>query len=167
MSVFLIVMFGVYSAYEACQALFWRANAKTQVQQSVRMAIERMSRELRMAGYDPSGTGQVAVQNATSASLEFITDVDDNNSSDLVKYDRDAATGTLRRSVKAWTGTGWGPATVSVLATNANGLSFQYFPSAAVPGLKRIEISIQTSMPVPTQPTQQFQMTTDVLLRNL
>jgi hypothetical protein len=126
-----------------------------------------MRQDLRMAGYDPSGTGQPAVQNATGASLEFVTDVDDNNVSDLVRYDLASASGTLRRTVRAWAGTTWGPATVSLLATGVANLSFQYFPSAAVPGLKRIGISLQASKPVPTQPTQQFQVATDVLLRNL
>ncbi len=167
MSLLLIVLFGIYIVYDTCQATFWRASAKTQIQQSARMAMEQMRQELRMAGYDPSGTGQPAVQNATGTSLEFVTDTDADNISDLVRYDFDATSGTLRRTVRVWTGTGWGPATVSILATNAANLSFQYFPSATVPGLKRIGISLQESKPVPTQPTQQFQIVTNVLLRNL
>ncbi len=166
-SLFLIVLFGIYAAYDAFQPTFWRASAKTEAQQSARVAVERMRQELRVAGYDPSGTGQSAVQNATSTSLEFVADVDDDNVSELVRYEFDSTAHSLRRSVRVWTGTGWGSATVSILATNVTGLSFQYFPSATIPGLKRIGISLQASKAVATQPTQQLQVATDVLLRNL
>ena len=120
-----------------------------------------------MAGYDPSGTAQAAVQNPTSTSVEFVTDADDNNTSDLVQYDRDATARTIRRTVKSWTGTGWGSASVKTLAANVNALTFQYFPNSAVPGMKRIRITIQTSEQIPGQPTQQHQVYTDVFLRNL
>ncbi len=166
-SLFLVVLFGVYAAYEPCQALFGRANAQAQIQGSARMAIERMSRDLRMAGADPSGTGQPAVQRATSARLAVITDVDGNNVSDLVTYSLDAPSGTLRRAVQAWTGTGWGPAAESILARDVVDLRLQYLPTAAVPGLKRIAIRLQTARPVPFQPPQQFEVTTEVFLRNL
>lgn len=121
-----------------------------------------------MAGYDPSGTGQAGVQNPTSSSVEFVTDADDNNTSELVKYDRDATAKTIRRTVKSWTGAAWSTtASVTTLAANVDALTFQYFPSSAVPGMKRIQIIIQVSGQVPTQPTQQYQVSTDVFLRNL
>jgi Tfp pilus assembly protein PilW len=166
-SVFLLILLGVYLIYDTSQATFSRAEARASIQHEARSAMEEMRRELRMAGYDPSATGQTAVQNPTSASLEFITDVNDDNISDLVRYDRDATAKTIRRSVRSWTGTGWGSATVTTLATNVDGLAFQYFPSAAMPGLQRIGIAIQASETVPRQATQQQQVVTDVFLRNL
>jgi hypothetical protein len=107
------------------------------------------------------------VQNPASTSLEFITDVDGDNVSVLVSYDRDATAKTIRRSVRSWTGTGWGTASVTTLATNVDGLAFQYFPSAAMPGLQRVRITIQASETVPRQPIQRQQVVTDVFLRNL
>jgi len=166
-AIFLIVLFGVYHLYDACQLTFWKAKARAELQQDVRSALERMRRELRMAGYDPSATGQVAVQNPASSSLEFITDADDSTTSELVRYDRDSAAKTLRRTVKSWTGTGWGTASVTTLATHVESLTFQYYPSAAVPGLNRIQVTIRVSQVVPTQPAQQYQVSTEVFLRNL
>jgi Tfp pilus assembly protein PilW len=129
----LIILFGVYLVYETSQATFWKGEARADIQQEARSALERMRRELRMAGYDPSqvmlDTGQAAVQNATASVVEFITDVDDNNISDLVRYDRDATTRTIRRSVRARTGGAWGAASVTTLAANVDSLTFQYFPS--------------------------------------
>lgn len=166
-SVFPFILFGVYLVYDTSQATFSRAEARASIQQEARSAMEEMRRELRMAGYDPSATGQAAMQNPTSSSLEFITDADDNNVSDLVSYDRDATAKTIRRSVRSWTGTGWGTASVTTLATNVDGLAFQYFPSAAMPGLQRVRITIQASETVPRQPIQRQQVVTDVFLRNL
>ncbi len=163
----MVVLLGVYQVFETSEATYWRGRAQTDIHQEVRASLERMRQELRMAGYDPSGTGQAGVQGPTSTSVSFVTDVDANNTSDLVTYDRDATAGRIRRTVRPWTGVGWGPATVTTLALNVDGLTFQYFPSAAMPGLKRIQITIQASKPVPRQPTQQHQVATDVLLRNL
>jgi len=167
-SLSLLVMFAAYLVYDTSLATFWRARAKADIQQGARTALERMRQELRMAGYDPSGTGQAGVQNPTSSSVEFVTDADDNNTSELVKYDRDATAKTIRRTVKSWTGAAWSTtASVTTLAANVDALTFQYFPSSAVPGMKRIQIIIQVSGQVPTQPTQQYQVSTDVFLRNL
>ncbi len=166
-TILMVVLLGVYLVYETSEATYWRGRAQTEIHQEVRASLERMQQELRMAGYDPSGTGQAAVQGPTSTSVAFVTDVDRNNVSDLVTYDRDATAKQIRRTVRPWAGTGWGLATVTTLALDVDGLIFQYFPSAAVPGLTRIRITIQTSKPVPRQPTQQHQVTTDVLLRNL
>jgi Tfp pilus assembly protein PilW len=167
MSIFLVVMFGVYLVLETCQATFWRAEAKADIQQNARFALERMRRELSMTGYDPSATGQAAVQNPTSMSVEFIADVDGNNLSELVKYDRNSATRTIRRTVKSWTGSAWGTATVTTVAAHVDALTFQYSPSSSVPGLKRIQVMVSVSEQISFQPVQQHQVTTDVFLRNL
>jgi Tfp pilus assembly protein PilW len=166
-SILMVVLLGVYLVYETSEATYWRGRVQTDIHQEVRASLERIQQELRMAGYDPSGTGQAAVQGPTSTSVSFVTDVGGNNVSDLVTYDWDATAKGIRRTVSPWTGTGWGPATVTSLALNVDSLTFQYFPSAAVPGLNRIQITILTSKPVPRQPTQQHQVATDVFLRNL
>lgn len=166
-SIFMVVLLGVYLVYETSEATYWRGRAQTDIHQEVRASLERMQQELRIAGYDPSGTGQAAVQSPTSTSVSFVTDVDGNNVSELVTYDRDATARRIRRTVRPWTGTGWGLATVTMLARDVDALTFQYFPSAVVPGLNRIRITIQASKPIPRQPTQQHQVATDVLLRNL
>ena len=166
-AILLVVLLGVYQVYDAGQWLFWRAQARADVQQDIRLALERVRRELRMAGADPAATGQAAVQNPTATSVEFIIDAGASNTSALVRYDLDSTAKTFRRTVQPWTGTGWGAASVTTLATNVESLAFQYFPSAALPGLTRIRITIQEVRPVPRQPAPPYQVTTDVFLRNL
>ena len=162
-----VVLLGVFQVYDAGQWTFWRAQARADVQEDVRLALERMRRDLRLAGYDPSATGQAPVQNPTGTSVAFIRDAEGTSTSALVQYDRDSTAKTIRRTVRLWTGSGWGAAAVTTVATNVENLSFHYFPSAAVPGLTRIRITIQEARAVPRQPPQPYQVTTDVFLRNL
>ena len=162
-----VVLLGVYQVYEAGQWTFWRAQARADLQEDVRLALERMRRDLRLAGYDPAATGQAPVQNPTGTSLAFIRDAEGAPTSALVQYDWDGTAKTLRRTVRLWTGSGWGAATVTTVATNVESLAFQYFPSAAVPGLTRIRITLQEARALLRQPAQPYQVTTEVFLRNL
>jgi Tfp pilus assembly protein PilW len=166
-TILVLIMIAVYLVLDTSRSLYWRAEASADIQQEVRFGLERMRREISMAGYDPSGTGQASLQNLTSASLEFIADVDGNNVSDLVKYDRDSSTKTIRRTVRGWTGSAWGAASATTVAQYVDTLSFQYSPSAAIPGLKRIRVSVTASEQKPNIPNMQHQVATEIFLRNL
>jgi Tfp pilus assembly protein PilW len=167
MSLSVLLMLGVYTVYETCQATYWRTASRSSVNQAARAGIEQLRRELRLAGSDPSATGQAAVQTMAAGTVEFVADVDDNNVSDLVRYERDAGNRTVRRTVRAWTGTAWGPAQVATVADGVQALSFQYFPTAAVPGLKRIRVLVQLSKAGGTIGSVQHAVMTDIHLRNL
>jgi len=165
MAVFLLILCAVYLALEASQVTTWRTEAKAGIQQDARFGLDRIREDLGSAGYNPSAVPQPAVQNATSTSVQFITDADNDNISDLVQYDRDAGTRTIRRSVRPWNGAAWGTASVTTVARNIEGLTFAYSPSAGAP--KRIQIIITTSLQVPAIGNQEHQVTTSVFLRNL
>lgn len=167
MSLSLIVLGGVYTVYETCQETYWRVVSRSNVNHDARAGLEQMRRELRLVGSDPSGTGQAAVQTLTGSVVEFVADVDGNNVSDLVKYDRDALSRTIRRTLKSWTGTAWGSPVVTTLSGNVDSLSFEYFPSASVPGVKRIRVSVQLSETRPLIGSAQHTLLTDIQLRNL
>lgn len=166
-TILVLIMLSVYLVLDTSRSLYSRADASADIQQEVRFALERMRREIAMAGYDPSATGQTSLQNLTGSSLEFIADVDGNNVSDLVKYERVSANKTIRRTVKSWTGSAWGASTVSTVAQYVDALSFQYSPSAAIPGLKRIQVNITASEQKPNIPNMRHQVATDIFLRNL
>lgn len=50
-AIFLVVMMGVYLVYESNQTLFLRGEAKSDLQQNARIALDRLTREFRMAGF--------------------------------------------------------------------------------------------------------------------
>ena len=51
-------------------------SARIEAQQSARIALERMARELREAGYDPTGAGLAAVVTAEPTRVVFQRDLD-------------------------------------------------------------------------------------------
>jgi type II secretory pathway component PulJ len=53
----------------------WGA-ARVEAQQAARIALERMAKELREAGYDPRGTGLAAIVTAEPARVTFQRDLD-------------------------------------------------------------------------------------------
>lgn len=51
LSVFLIVLLGIYQLYETNRTTFARGEVRTDIQQNARMTLSIMERDLRMAGY--------------------------------------------------------------------------------------------------------------------
>lgn len=115
-----IVLFAIYQLYTGSRLIYNKGEAKTVVQQNARVALDLVSRELRMIGYDPNhvipllGAGttpvttQRAIQSATATSIRFIVDVDSpvgigpDGWGDMLEYTYDAACEQLRRKLWVW-----------------------------------------------------------------
>ncbi len=162
-----LVLGGVYTVYLTCQETAWRVAMRATVTDGARAGLEQLRHDLRLVGADPSATGQPAVQTLTSGVVEFIADVDGDHVSDLVRYERDAAARTIRRTVKAWTGTTWGPPHISTVSGDAERLTFAYFPTAAVPGVQRIRVTVELAQTANLVGTVRQTVFTDIQLRNL
>ncbi|PWU17211.1 MAG: hypothetical protein C5B48_16240, partial [Candidatus Rokuibacteriota bacterium] len=72
-SLLLAATFGVL--HTGLRAYGWGA-ARVDAQQSARIALERIARELRSAGYDPSGAGIAPIAVAASDRVMFQQDLD-------------------------------------------------------------------------------------------
>lgn len=70
--------------------------ARVDVQQGVRLALERMSRELREAGYDPTGAGLAGVLVAEPTRVVFQRDL---NANGVIDPTRERVTFLLRGDV--------------------------------------------------------------------
>ena len=70
--------------------------ARVEAQQSARIALERMVKELREAGYDPTGAGLAAVLVAEPAQVAFQRDLNGNG---VVDPTRERVTYLLRGSI--------------------------------------------------------------------
>lgn len=77
--IFLIVLFGMYLMYESNQASFAKGEVKTELQQNGRMALDTMTRDLRLAGYGvppaPCPGTITAIASATPTSISFLADL--------------------------------------------------------------------------------------------
>ncbi len=108
-ALFSLVIAGVYLLYTTMQSTMSRGELKSDLQQNARVALDQMAREIRMAGYDPSGAipavtpqPKAAIRAATPGCLSFVADVSASGTSKQITYDLNGT--TLRRRVDNWDG---------------------------------------------------------------
>lgn len=89
----LVVMAAIFSTYRSQQKTHVTQEQVSRMQQNVRSAINIMSREIRMAGYDPSASGNFGI---TDIMLKDINDIPDTAGYSSLKFtiDKDE-TGTV------------------------------------------------------------------------
>ena len=138
--VFVVVLLAILMILDISQRDYASGAAKSDVQENVRVALESMARELRMAGYAPSSTPNsdcaappCGVTALTSSSVTFQADVDGNPPDvcgvppcmDKVIYTFEppvdatrpcdpidpATIGRISHSVQSWTAGAWSPVT--------------------------------------------------------
>ena len=101
-------MVGVFTLMATNQAVYRRGQSKAEAQQNARVALQTMMREIRVAGYDPSGVlatlpSPTAFQVANQNDLTFVADFDRDGVLDQVSY---RLQGTqLVRASSSWSGT--------------------------------------------------------------
>jgi type IV pilus assembly protein PilW len=77
-----IVITSIYSAFQSQQNSYLAQDQVTEMQQNIRAGSEVMTREIRMAGYNPTGTANAGIVAATRSRLNFTQDITDNAGTD-------------------------------------------------------------------------------------
>lgn len=151
-------------------------------QQRVRVGIDFIAQDLRLAGLDPLGTGAAGIENAAATDLRFTADLDldgiiDSGAADQerVTYDWAAGTGTLpgtgtlRRKFNEGTPneTGW-----TTLIDNVSALAFTYRDAdgnvTAVPAdIRMVDITMTCQGVGAKGQTISRTLSTRVICRNL
>ena len=192
-AVMLIVLFAAYMIFDTSEQNYARGLARASVQEDVRVSIERMAKELRLSGYNPSKTGctnppagVITAVTPSPGSVTFQADVDNNSCTDKVVYafvppsnltkpcdNGDSATiGKITRAVQSWNGTAWSPATPTALNVAQCITTFTptYFDTTtgmtttSPTNVFRITVSGTTNARITA--SQSYTVTTDVMLRN-
>lgn len=88
-----LLMAGTLSILQSGVKAYGWGSARIEAQQSARIALERMVKELREAGYDPTGAGIAAVIAAEPARVTFQRDLNGNG---LVDATRERVTFLVR-----------------------------------------------------------------------
>lgn len=195
-SIFLIVLYGVYVVYDVGEANYAKGSRKWDVQTEARVALERMAREIRAAGYaSPKVSDPVVI--ATNDTLSIHADLDGTGTKYITYSLRDCsgnAGTTLYRNISTSTYCGGDP-----FIDNVAGLTFTYYelnnltlpypltsayqldgqdavtgttvPSTPTVGsdrslVKQVKISLNVQQQIRGE-TIPFTVTTDVALRNL
>ncbi len=195
-SIFLIVLYGVYLVYDVSEASYIKGSRTWDVQTQARIAIERMAREIRAAGYaSPKVSDPVVI--ATNDTLSIHVDLDGTGAKYVTYSLRDCSGNvgtTLYRQISTVTFCGGEPfidnvASLTFTYYELNNLTLPYpltssyqldgqdavtgttVPDAPTVGsdrnlIRQIKISLKVQQQM-RGATIPFTTTTDVALRNL
>jgi len=196
-AVFVVVLLAVLMILDVSQRDYASGAAKSDVQENVRVVVESMARELRMAGYAPSNSPNpdcavppCGVTALTPSSVTFQANVDLTQPAVINKVNyvfipptdatkpcdpSDSSTvGRITRSVQAEVGGAWSPSTPTAddVAQCMTALSITSYDSigavtAVAANVRRLNISITGVENARGTSSRSYTVTTDVRLRNL
>lgn len=189
-AIFVVIFLAVYLVYETNQITFAKGERDVDIQQNARVAMDRIVRELRMAGFDPQvptiipNPCATPIQLATPASITFIADVDSDGTTERVEYTHDPDPPGVRR--EQWPslagadceGDWSASAGAQPLVDKVVSLTFTYYDNsgtqipdadltARLGEIRRITIAITTSDILPSEGTRSYTLTSEVRPRNL
>jgi len=147
-----LVLSGIYSTYQSQQRSYILQEQIAEMQQNLRASMYLMARELRMAGFNPSGASGVGIVDGawTSTSIQFTKD--DNGDGDVTDSGENLTyllypPGGIRLGRK-------NPTAAQPVADNIQVLYFEYLnqnntPAATVADIRSVEITLvaRTSRP--------------------
>lgn len=179
MAIGLIITAAAMSSFITQRRSFALQEQVSEMVQSARVAMDIMTREIRMAGYDPTGAGFPGVTpNYTTACDPYqagprlLADLDDDGTPDEpnedITYCFDAADLQIKRN----TGGGNQP-----LIDNIQNVTFTYLdengnPTAVAADIKTVQLSITSRTPKPDQSYadnngyRTYTLTSTITLRN-
>jgi type IV pilus assembly protein PilW len=126
-----VVMAAIFSIFVSSNQSYRTQDSVADAQQRVRVGIDFMVDDLRMAGLDPTDSGNFGFETATGTKLRFTADVDldgvvDNTNLERVTYEYDAANQRLRRCLYEGTGSeSW-----QTLINDVSAVTFTYLDSS-------------------------------------
>jgi prepilin-type N-terminal cleavage/methylation domain-containing protein len=150
LSIFLLILMGIMQIFEPSNMAYQTSQHKVDVQQNGRIAMDVISRQIRMAGYFPENIDTNTandqantVEVATNAALALAGDLDNSGATNAFLFCLDS--GGLRR-VKGARGTAasYTCSNGSVLAESVTSLTFAYYDA--------------NNAPIPNPPTAPYQL---------
>jgi type IV pilus assembly protein PilW len=146
MAIASVLMAGIFTFYHHQLKTHVTQQEMVDMQQDARAAMYMMTREIRMAGYDPQNKGEASIQTANVAEIEFESDIDgtaDGDNSKRFYYalsyddDRDGLSDGLADGTPCYLERGgWNtplapvPEDFNPVALNIDALNFVYLDSA-------------------------------------
>jgi prepilin-type N-terminal cleavage/methylation domain-containing protein len=140
MSIFLLILVGIFQVFDPSRNAYQVSERKLDVQQNARVAMDRMARQIRMAGYfpenvDTNNTNDLAnsIQIATESAISVAGDLDNTGASGVYTFCLDSS--GLRRVGPGAIGVAgsYTCANGQLMAESVTALNFAYFDSANNP----------------------------------
>jgi prepilin-type N-terminal cleavage/methylation domain-containing protein len=139
MSIFLLILVGIFQVFDPSRNAYQVSTRKLDVQQNARVAMDRMARQIRMAGYfpenidnDPTNDLSNSIQVATESALAVSGDLDVTGASSVYTFCLDS-TGLRRVRNTIGNAASYICGNGELLAESVTALRFAYFDSANNP----------------------------------
>jgi prepilin-type N-terminal cleavage/methylation domain-containing protein len=138
MSIFLLILVGIFQVFDPSRNAYQVSERKLGVQQNARVAMDRMARQIRMAGYFPENTDAAtgndlsnSIQVATESALAVSGDLDMLGASQVYTFCLSSGLRRVRGAIGA--GASYLCANGDLMAESVTALRFAYFDSANNP----------------------------------
>lgn len=182
------LMVTLFLMLEAMQRTYSRGEQRADLQQSARIAMARIVRELRAAGLDPEAVISrlpvpAAIQTAQVSRTAFIADPDGDGHSMKIEYrlDLTADPPVLRRQQWSWSTSSnrWtGASGAQPFAEGITGAEFTYYgadgsaiPSSELPArlgeIQRVGLIITAGSPAGQTSPETYRLVSEVRMRNV
>ena len=170
-----IVLGAIYSVFAATNRSTTNNGVIAEVMQNLRISIDFMEQDIRMAGLDRFGSANAGIEVATADNLRFTADrnMDGvlNDSLERITYSYDAVNERLRQCL--WEGTlnDW-----ETVAENVTNFQFSYldtddnllaFPIADLSEIRTVVVSISIEQPAGRSAPVERTISKRILCRNL
>ena len=184
MAVGLVLLGAMYGVFSMHNKTFGTQEQIAEMQQNARAAMDMMTREIRMAGYDPIGSAGARIVSAASSSINFTLDItstsnpgtpdgDTADPNEHITYSLYTVDGIQKLGRKSTASAGNQP-----VAEHVQSLAFQYWDAngnttTTAADIRRIQIAItvQTAKPDPDYTTNSgyrtYTLTSIITPRNL
>ncbi len=123
-----IVTGSIYGIFVSSNRSYRTQDKVVEVQQNVRVGIDFMARDIRVAGFDPQGTADAGIEEATATKLRFTADMNrvngiEDTNRERITYEYDGA------DLLQYLYEGTGSATSETLIDDVSALTFTYLDS--------------------------------------
>lgn len=167
LAIFSIAFGTIYKTFDHLNRSTATENVKAGTQQAVRIAVDFMVQDIRLAGLNPLGSPGIGIQAISSTSIQFTMDAnfdgDDEDTHEEITYAFNAGNGTLMQTNHLGN---------EVLIDNITNLNFTYLDSADqttsdLDEIRSVVVSLTMQRPAGRDQDVSRTYTTRVRCRNL
>jgi type IV pilus assembly protein PilW len=166
-----VIMAAIYSLFISQHVAFSAQEQMTEMNQNLRVSMDQMSREIRLAGYKNSTSTFNGIATAQPTTIRILADL--NQDGDWLDDNEDITYSYDANTMQIWRNTPALP-----IADHITNLSFTYTLAdgttssnpASLSSIRKVTISITARTAKPNQRTglyRTFTLTSDVMARNL
>jgi type IV pilus assembly protein PilW len=172
LGVMLMVMVGIISLFTSLNRTYTTQNAAAAVQQVTRTGIDIMTRNIRMAGFNPLNKNPIGIIEASSEKIRFLCDLDGSGSIEVDAHPREDIAFLLNRNKQLIKQNNGNSRSNRSLVDNVRDLKFKYFDADdqetnSVNDIRTIEITLTVREKAGREQFLSRTYSTRVICRNL